>query len=68
MLLFSVSFQSKFFELHLSSLRRGRANPLCVVFEGGTAVDSVLLLDKMVIDRLNEAAIELTSAVGPAEG
>ena len=25
------------------------------------------LLDKMVIDRLNEAAIELTSAVGPAK-
>ena len=25
------------------------------------------LLDKMVIDRLNEAAIELTSTVGPAK-
>ena len=46
MLLFSVSFQ----------LRRGRANPLCVVFVRGTAVDGALLLDKMVIDRLNEAA------------
>ena len=50
------------FELYLSSLRKGRTNPLCVVFVRGTVIDGVLLLDKMVIDRLNEAAIKLTSA------
>ena len=42
-------------------MRRGRADPFCVVFVRGTAVDGVLLLDKMVIDRLNEAAIKLTT-------
>ena len=67
MLFFSVSFQT-ILELYLSSLRKGRANPLCVVFVRGTALDGVLLLDKIVIDRLNEAAIKLTSAVGQAEG
>ena len=66
MLFFSVSFQT-LFQLYLSSLRKGRAHPLCVIFVRGSVVDGVLLLDKMVIDRLNEAAIKLTSAVGPAE-
>ena len=55
-------------ELYLSSLRKCRDDPLCVVFVRCTAVDSVLLLDKMVIDRLSEATIKLTSAVGPAKG
>ena len=40
MLFFSVSFHQEILEL--SSLRRGIADPLCVVFVRGTAVDGAL--------------------------
>ena len=62
MLFFSVSIKN--LELYLSSLRRDRANPFCIV--RGTAVNGVLFAGQDG-DRLNEAAIELTSAVGPAK-